>query len=287
MQFHFQILFDPLSLTKRHNAKTATQNCEEQRLQVDQKMPAHQTIIQKKCRGQHKNGDKCPSNRISLNGNLNSGKKLDNMVTLRLGHHQLLFLASLFFVAYSEAFAATTFTPFQQKVATIVHRGGSLSATTNTSLDDGEYVRSNPSKKSKISLAKGFGTTLLTQVNGSNGRNGHNGSNGSNELNGMNGRNNGKVDGVVEPPEKERSLPCRYVAETKLPTDLGDFRLRAYRVDDFHHETYVKNEFVGKEPCVIYFAEKPPFGSTQDSKVDVPIRVHDQCLTSEVFGSKR
>lgn len=253
-------------------------------------MPAHRTIIQTRCRGQHKTDDKCPPKRISLNCSLNSGRTFDNMSTLRLGHHQLLFLASLFFVAYSEAFAATTFTPFdsiQRKVTTIVHRGGSLSATTNTSLDDGDYVRSNPSKKSKISLAKGFGTTLLTSNNGSIGRNGKDGLNGSNDSNSANRRNNDKVSGVVEPPEKERTLPCRYVAETKLPTDLGDFRLRAYRIDDFHHETYVKNEFVGKEPCVIYFSEKPPFGSTKDKRVDVPIRVHDQCLTSEVFGSKR
>jgi GTP cyclohydrolase II len=63
------------------------------------------------------------------------------------------------------------------------------------------------------------------------------------------------------------------VAETKLPTDLGQFQLRAYRVPGAP---------LGQEPCVIYSRDRPPFGQSS-----VPVRIHDQCLTSEVFRSQR
>jgi len=65
--------------------------------------------------------------------------------------------------------------------------------------------------------------------------------------------------------------PVEYVAETKLPTDLGPFQLRAYKVPGSP-----------LEPCVIY--SRHP-GSVGTSKV--PVRIHDQCLTSEVFRSQR
>jgi len=73
---------------------------------------------------------------------------------------------------------------------------------------------------------------------------------------------------------KDPITPVEYVAETKLPTDIGQFQLRAYRVPGAP---------VGQEPCVIYSRDKPPFGSAEH----VPIRIHDQCLTSEVFRSQR
>ena len=85
--------------------------------------------------------------------------------------------------------------------------------------------------------------------------------------------NDGKFvlsDAVVE---------AEFVAETKLPTDLGQFQLRAYRVPGAP---------LGQEPCVIYSREKPPFGLSGGKLAQsVPVRVHDQCLTSEVFGSRR
>lgn len=76
-----------------------------------------------------------------------------------------------------------------------------------------------------------------------------------------------------------------FIAETNLPTDLGLFRLRAYR-----HAPSQHNVHVGTEPCVIYSADKPPFGTNNnDDKLleNVPVRVHDQCFTSEVFRSQR
>jgi len=101
-----------------------------------------------------------------------------------------------------------------------------------------------------------------------------------------------------ETKEFEPEIPCLYIAEANLPTDIGHFRLRAYRIDE-HNEaaaTREKNEFLGTEPCVIYCAESPPgflSGSLTDGDGElmpeeaVPVRIHDQCFTSEVFGSQR
>mmetsp|Transcript_8418 Transcript_8418/g.24276 ORF Transcript_8418/g.24276 Transcript_8418/m.24276 type:complete len:300 (-) Transcript_8418:238-1137(-) len=77
-------------------------------------------------------------------------------------------------------------------------------------------------------------------------------------------------------------LPAKYVADTRLPTDVGQFRLRAYRIVDG-----IDNDNLGTEPCVIYCADKVPFGSDGKLKEGVPVRVHDQCMTSEVFRSQR
>ena len=78
-------------------------------------------------------------------------------------------------------------------------------------------------------------------------------------------------------------IHAKFVAETNLPTDVGQFRLRAYRT------AQGSNEFTGTEPCVIYSADKPPFGDLANGQFNenVPVRIHDQCLTSEVFRSKR
>lgn len=79
----------------------------------------------------------------------------------------------------------------------------------------------------------------------------------------------------------DQSVDAEFVAETNLPTDVGAFRLRAYRIPQSD------NAFVGTEPCVIYASDKPPFGVDGGFAQGVPIRVHDQCLTSEVFRSQR
>jgi len=85
----------------------------------------------------------------------------------------------------------------------------------------------------------------------------------------------GLVDG-------DRVVRADYVAETNLPTDVGQYRLRAYRVP-----SKFKNQYVGTEPCVIYSADKPPFGKDGKMAENVPVRIHDQCFTSEVFRSQR
>lgn len=58
-----------------------------------------------------------------------------------------------------------------------------------------------------------------------------------------------------------------FVAETLLPTSRGMYRVRAYR-----------DEVSGTEPVAIIWGEV-------ESGSDVPVRVHDECLTSEVLGS--
>jgi len=86
----------------------------------------------------------------------------------------------------------------------------------------------------------------------------------------------------IEVDDEHTVMPATFIADTKLPTTFGHFRLRAYRF-----ENSGGNEFNGNEPCIIYSAENPPFGTEGKLLENVPIRVHDQCLTSEVFGSQR
>ena len=100
-----------------------------------------------------------------------------------------------------------------------------------------------------------------------------------------NNNNNNNMNGVtrslrvVAAAKADRVTDVEYVAETKLPTDIGQFQLRAYRIPGAP---------LGQEPCVIYCRDKPPFGVNTDHKAQhVPVRIHDQCLTSEVFRSQR
>ena len=87
-----------------------------------------------------------------------------------------------------------------------------------------------------------------------------------------------KVEGMDVP---DMLMPTTNIAETNLPTDIGHFRLRAYRVDE-DVQKLQRNKYIGSEPCVIYSKKYPPFG-----KSNVPVRAHDQCFTSEVFRSQR
>jgi len=82
---------------------------------------------------------------------------------------------------------------------------------------------------------------------------------------------------------EDRPIPAEFIAETALPTDIGQFRLRAYRTA----LSAAGNEYTGREPTVIYAAHKSPFGVEGKLNQGVHVRVHDQCLTSEVFGSRR
>ncbi len=78
-------------------------------------------------------------------------------------------------------------------------------------------------------------------------------------------------------------MPTSYVAEAKLPTDIGHFRMRAYRIDEDMQELHTqRSKHVGIEQIVIYNPKYPPFG-----KSGVTVRIHDQCITSEIFFSNR
>ncbi|CAM9795866.1 unnamed protein product [Scytosiphon promiscuus] len=69
----------------------------------------------------------------------------------------------------------------------------------------------------------------------------------------------------------EDTTTTQYVSECILPTPRGKFRLRAYR-----HEGNGRS----LEPVVMIAGELKDLEG-------VPVRVHDQCLTSEVLGSLR
>ena len=76
----------------------------------------------------------------------------------------------------------------------------------------------------------------------------------------------------VEPfvcPNSPRNLSVERVAEAKLPTEWGDFQIAGYR------SLTSAEEFV-----VLYKGEMRP---------DIPtlVRIHSQCLTGDVFGSKK
>lgn len=131
--------------------------------------------------------------------------------------------------------------------------------------------------------------------------NGHsNGHANGHAANGVNGNGVKKANGVNPAflPRNGKKKPdpivaAEYIAETKLPTDVGQFKLRAYRVKDVtgangelgEPEPYENTNAL--EPVVIYSAEKPPFGEDGRLAENVPVRIHDQCLTSEVFRSQR
>ncbi len=66
---------------------------------------------------------------------------------------------------------------------------------------------------------------------------------------------------------REKLVEC--IETIKMPTDYGDFDLHLYRsrVDGQHHMALVRGEVVGKS--------------------NVLVRVHSECLTGDVFGSRR
>ena len=68
---------------------------------------------------------------------------------------------------------------------------------------------------------------------------------------------------------RTREILVEPVEIVKMPTDYGDFTLHLYRskIDGQHHLALVRGEVAGKK--------------------DVLVRVHSECLTGDVFGSRR
>ncbi|MBU1178093.1 bifunctional 3,4-dihydroxy-2-butanone-4-phosphate synthase/GTP cyclohydrolase II [Patescibacteria group bacterium] len=68
---------------------------------------------------------------------------------------------------------------------------------------------------------------------------------------------------------QRREKLIRQVAKTKLPTDYGKYELRVYEsdIDDYLHLALIKGEIKGKK--------------------DVLARVHSECLTGDIFFSRR
>ena len=178
----------------------------------------------------------------------------------------LLLLSSAFSEAFATSFYPKGGTP-HSLTRVFVPRGGSTSPLESSKsstpevrgIADGEepsdQVNGNAKKTFKKASVNGFGTTTMIQPT------------------------------IEAEEEKDKNYPCHYIAETNLPTGIGNFRLRAYRVDE-NLQKLQKNKYIGSEPCLIYCADKPPFGGGDRGK-EVPVRIHDQCFTSEVFGSMR
>lgn len=93
----------------------------------------------------------------------------------------------------------------------------------------------------------------------------------------MTRENSTKIDGTTASlPPHSPGLTClgddvrtEFIAETNLPTTDGYFRVRAYRSTGTLREA---------EPITMVCGDVR-------GKAGVPVRVHDQCFTSEVFGS--
>ena len=70
-------------------------------------------------------------------------------------------------------------------------------------------------------------------------------------------------------PWSSQTLTVERVADAKLPTEVGEFRIAGYR------STISDEEFV-----VLYKGEMRP-------SVPTLVRIHSQCLTGDVFGSTK
>ncbi len=68
---------------------------------------------------------------------------------------------------------------------------------------------------------------------------------------------------------KEKDKLIELAAEAELPTEFGDFKIKVFttKVDDKEHIAIIKGEIENQE--------------------DVLVRVHSQCITGDIFGSKR
>ncbi|MFH2105208.1 MAG: bifunctional 3,4-dihydroxy-2-butanone-4-phosphate synthase/GTP cyclohydrolase II [Parcubacteria group bacterium] len=68
---------------------------------------------------------------------------------------------------------------------------------------------------------------------------------------------------------QQRERLIRQIAKAKLPTDYGEFQLRVYEsdIDDYLHLALIKGKIKGKK--------------------NIMVRVHSECLTGDVFFSKR
>jgi len=79
---------------------------------------------------------------------------------------------------------------------------------------------------------------------------------------------------TMDKTTRARRLPAlETLAEAPLPTRFGRFQLRVYRWDD-----PAAHPALSKEHCALVYGEVR-------GRRNVPVRVHSECLTSEVFGS--
>jgi 3,4-dihydroxy 2-butanone 4-phosphate synthase/GTP cyclohydrolase II len=78
-----------------------------------------------------------------------------------------------------------------------------------------------------------------------------------------------KEEATVSCPWAQHQLSVERVADARLPTETGEFRIAGYR-------SLVSDE----EFVVLYKGELRP-------EIPTLVRIHSQCLTGDVFGSKK
>ncbi len=173
----------------------------------------------------------------------------------------------------------------------------SSSSSSALSMSTAEYKESRSSSEKRVEIPSGT-IHPLNDISDS--------SDDGEETHDLNGASAASAHKTVQPGKAKKTIlesggfadgfiPATYVAETNLPTDIGHFRIRAYRIDEFEARMSELNPLgassgLGSEPCVIYCTDKPPFGSKGGElggAKEVPVRIHDQCFTSEVFRSRR
>lgn len=89
------------------------------------------------------------------------------------------------------------------------------------------------------------------------------------EIEELTGELHKDVQLMEKPSSMSAGYNLTYVASTMLPTTRGRYRIMAYR-----------DRLTKKEPIAIVYGDV-------SNRTCVPVRVHDQCMTSEVFGSLR
>ncbi len=76
------------------------------------------------------------------------------------------------------------------------------------------------------------------------------------------------IESLIKYRRQDEKL-VEHVETIRMPTDHGDFKLHLYRsvLDGQHHLALVRGEIKGNQPVIV--------------------RVHSECLTGDVFGSRR
>ena len=189
--------------------------------------------------------------------------------------HQILCLACLASSLLVTSCAAESFVPDNGPAFYSAPRGGSTledeAIGTNSNSKSIQQIRVTPKTK-RTGVAR-----MPPKYNNGNGQ--------SKQRKKFNPENISDAAYSTLTEVEDRPIHAEFIADTALPTDIGQFRLRAYRTP----ESANGNEYTGREPSVIYPADPSlsPFGADGNFKRGAHVRVHDQCLTSEVFRSQR
>ncbi len=83
-------------------------------------------------------------------------------------------------------------------------------------------------------------------------------------------------------PQRVIRPQLEWVATSNVPTRHGLFSMNVFRASSAHDAAHISSETSGVELAVEHIAMV--YGDLRD-KIAVPVRVHSECITSEVFSS--